>query len=172
MAMTLTDDGHVSHTPGPWWREMEQEVEEIYATIDERDYLIADASGDHRVSYDEAEANANLIAAAPELLDALKGFLEHGPTDKTQSDARAAIAKAEGKQGGNMESKERKTPIDRAVIVNGKVTLIGLWDRLRAIERAVEKMASIGMGNDEVEKLLDETVSHFEQVLERNTPPF
>jgi hypothetical protein len=64
----LTDDGHVSHTPGPWRNEMG----EINATIDESDYLIADATGDSDLSFDEAEANAELIAAAPELLRLLQ----------------------------------------------------------------------------------------------------
>ena len=51
------------------------------------------------------EANASLIAAAPEMLDALKVFLEYndqgGPlsfnTDEMWAQARAAVAKAEGK---------------------------------------------------------------------------
>jgi hypothetical protein len=68
MAMTLTDDGHVSHTPGPWRNEMG----EIYATIDELEVLIADASGDSDLSFDEAEANAELIADATELLRLLQ----------------------------------------------------------------------------------------------------
>jgi hypothetical protein len=60
----LTDDGHMSHTPGPWRNEMGK----VYATVDESDYLIADPAGDHRLTFDEAEANAELIADAPELL--------------------------------------------------------------------------------------------------------
>lgn len=47
------------------------------------------------------EANASLIAAAPELLDALRlmiGYRGHGKTvDERVAIARAAIAKAEGK---------------------------------------------------------------------------
>lgn len=56
------------------------------------------------VSEEEAKANARLIAAAPDLLAALKALIEtdrHDLTDKRPCDscsaARAAIAKAEGK---------------------------------------------------------------------------
>jgi hypothetical protein len=61
-------------------------------------------------SYDEAKANARLIAAAPELLAALKECLDYievtmegedlkqFPTERSAiKQARAAIAKAEGK---------------------------------------------------------------------------
>jgi hypothetical protein len=50
-----------------------------------------------------AEANARLIAAAPDLLDALRTIVEYGPQSGMKADApmliaaRAAIAKAEGR---------------------------------------------------------------------------
>jgi hypothetical protein len=66
MAMTLTDDGHVSHTPGPWRAEVPPF--EIYAAVDGLEFLIAEANGGRLLSFDEAEANAELIADAPELL--------------------------------------------------------------------------------------------------------
>jgi hypothetical protein len=52
-----------------------------------------------RVLKDEAEANARLIAAAPELLDALKDILAISeiPACATREKAVAAIAKAEGR---------------------------------------------------------------------------
>ena len=55
----------------------------------------------HHIDADEAEANARLIAAAPELLDALGRLLhmaEEGsiPGPNTLNQARAAIAKAKG----------------------------------------------------------------------------
>ncbi len=92
------------HTPGPWewdgrvWQYDEQEeapwlVQAPWHDIKSKAVL----SGSIRCN---TEANARLIAAAPELLAALKGLL--GITDfhelfgsKTEA-ARAAIAKATG----------------------------------------------------------------------------
>ena len=86
------------HTPGPW------EVEDndgyggtfIYAT----GVTTAEVVGDSA----EAIANALLIAAAPELLEALKALAddhEFGATGAVRQDhlkaARTAIAKAEGR---------------------------------------------------------------------------
>jgi hypothetical protein len=66
--MAMKPAGGTRHTPAPWRKEMG----EINATIDESDYLIADASGDNDLSFDEAQANAELIADAPELLRLLQ----------------------------------------------------------------------------------------------------
>jgi hypothetical protein len=66
----LTDDRRVSHTPGPWRAEVPPF--EIYAAVDGLEFLIADATGDSDLSFDEAEANAELIADAPELLRLLQ----------------------------------------------------------------------------------------------------
>lgn len=88
-----------THTPGPWTHHPE-------------DNIITDASGRRliewqarsvSVSVEERDANARLIAAAPELLEALAaliGCIDHGsdnPTLKLDA-ARAAIAKATGEQ--------------------------------------------------------------------------
>ncbi len=108
------------YTPGPW------HVERIgsgYRSQQEKGMMhriIAD-SGDHRhyeigtIYYkpmaEEGEANARLIAAAPELLEALRTMLYHfqptaeiGPDEieNAVAEANAAIAKAE-----NRESLER-----------------------------------------------------------------
>ncbi len=45
-----------------------------------------------------AEANAHLIAAAPELLEALKHLLCEPMAERTVDAAKRAIAKAEGKE--------------------------------------------------------------------------
>jgi hypothetical protein len=101
------------HTPGPW------RVSEHCTTIIKRDFrLIGDDSGEliasshgmdgsgFFVGNDEAQANAHLIAASPDLLAALKALVqqvERGDFDHIGADhpdsavgaARAAIAKAE-----------------------------------------------------------------------------
>jgi hypothetical protein len=100
-----------NHTSGPW----ERSGCTIYAgeimlactyceenrhlhTI-EADDAIPDSTGIHGNGLDEAWANARLIAAAPELLDALKTLIEgiehldiHGA-----GYARQVVAKAEGR---------------------------------------------------------------------------
>jgi hypothetical protein len=47
---------------------------------------------------DETEANARLIAAAPDLLEALQAMLSVGQPEGLAEKARAAIAKAEGQE--------------------------------------------------------------------------
>lgn len=78
------------HTPGPWYAEESW----VLKDIGDRAYHItkcADWS-------EETEANAHLIAAAPDLLEALKGVLRVADRATVEFDAaRAAIAKAEGK---------------------------------------------------------------------------
>jgi hypothetical protein len=104
-------DGEGGHTPGPWIHETEDAWGTVWA-----DKPVARVIGDSA----EAEANARLIASAPDLLEALKGIIDdagsafiysrliHGNVDDEdalkalQNDmaarinkARAAIAKAE-----------------------------------------------------------------------------
>lgn len=90
------------HTPGPW-------------TLDDRGYkYIVSKSGDGYITRDicrldgstmaalAQEANARLIAAAPELLEALELLVDNPYREGTESDerlrriGRAAIAKAKG----------------------------------------------------------------------------
>lgn len=90
----------VQHTPGPW----EAEAENIYIGPD-RVYqqwgVIASNTGICTTgSRDVSEANARLIAAAPELLEALKRAVAHNesPNDYDWIGAAVlAIAKAEGR---------------------------------------------------------------------------
>lgn len=98
------------HTPGPW-------VHNGARAVYRGQHLIATSHGDPSGWYglqpvpkiDERDANAALIAAAPELLEALKAMAEHfGPLEGNQffNDevnrafelTRKALAKAEGKQ--------------------------------------------------------------------------
>jgi hypothetical protein len=85
------------HTPGPWiykgfvtdsdfsgWR--------VYLPTRYRRVITVEGT-----SAGEADANARLVAAAPELLAALKGVLRVADRKTDEFDAaRAAIAKAEG----------------------------------------------------------------------------
>ncbi len=96
-----------NHTPGPWW-------------VDEDGYIAAGGGDDYVTiaeilgandEIDVIRANAALIAAAPELLDALQEILQiteylapekfddaahQGAFDATLARARAAISKAKG----------------------------------------------------------------------------
>lgn len=89
-----------THTPGPWAAAINYtNAVPLYAVIDHAEMYVT-------VNGDNIEANAALIAAAPDLLAALKGFFDADvaadiavsrSTEKAFNRARAAIAKAEGK---------------------------------------------------------------------------
>jgi len=93
------------HTPGPWYvgTDYGDQCRHIYANK-----KVRDADGDEwnpliAVTDDDEtlvnwEANARLIAAAPELLEALKGMLcwPNTPSPETVRKAQAAFAKAIG----------------------------------------------------------------------------
>lgn len=86
---------HGKHTPGPWvvWYSDWPGVVGVECASGE---TIADCS--HSNDPDLSEANARLIAAAPELLEALRGFVEcDEPSCEHYAAASAAIAKAEGR---------------------------------------------------------------------------
>lgn len=91
------------HTPGPWYQNGKS-IRSLFGNEDH--HLIADVSGLHS---DEAEfaANANLIAAAPDLLKACKTLraIVHAQVacvdskfDRGMTSANTAIAKAEGRE--------------------------------------------------------------------------
>jgi hypothetical protein len=100
-----------SHTPGPW-QTGAGACHTVFAAykVDGHQRQIAHcATQSGRVDYDSREsfANARLIAAAPELLEALRAMVDHvlhyAATPYAHSDAardaanaRAAIAKATG----------------------------------------------------------------------------
>ena len=92
------------HTPGPW---------RVFDGADHFIIGIGELNGDGitdcgfgiwRGKSEEAQANARLIAAAPDLLAALRNFMEaDGHSDFEESwwtAARAAIAKATGQGSG------------------------------------------------------------------------
>lgn len=105
------------HTPGPWGAERYQGEINIVSCnkrdAEEKDlgivYVLARGIGGmiHGENFDdrsEVEANALLIAAAPELLEALQAMVDvcespdfdGAPSDAHMLQARAAIAKARG----------------------------------------------------------------------------
>lgn len=80
------------HTPGPW------EVQNM-TVFNSGCMFVANCDGLGDVDRMEiSRANARLIAAAPDLLAALKVLVDNGGIGPEQMfrDARAAIAKAEG----------------------------------------------------------------------------
>ena len=92
-------------TPGPWWRSVSQEILKMPEQIKISNFI----SGS---TIQESKANANLIAAAPELLEALEdmvGLFPESPHDDGSGKrgfgqdlinkydaAKSAIAKAYG----------------------------------------------------------------------------
>ena len=82
------------HTPGPW---TVSETRHSYDTVirgpKNEPIALALIAG---YTKQEGQSNARLIAAAPELLEALQMLLEFPNTGPATSAARAAIAKATG----------------------------------------------------------------------------
>jgi hypothetical protein len=89
------DTRALSYTPGPWNASWSNVVRDHYG--------VEIAAASHKAHPQEREANARLIAAAPDLLAALRAIASHVPHKHTypaaavqdlQQLARAAIAKA------------------------------------------------------------------------------
>lgn len=93
------------HTPGSWWagkhRNSDNVVDQIIISDNETNYRIAGLNvSNHGRKEEEQTANALLIAAAPELLEALKAYValdKDGIFYETTAKAKAVIAKAEGR---------------------------------------------------------------------------
>lgn len=81
-----------AHTPGPW--RSNDFSSSVYG------YIFGDSQAVCRVFLDgdECEANARLIAASPDLLDALQYAVKQVPELATVPGIAAAIAKATGEQ--------------------------------------------------------------------------
>lgn len=89
--MTTTADKPTTYTPGPWHYE---ESTKTIRSIPTNYWLATMDSWDGAVN---SEANARLIAAAPELLAALQRLMAYDFGDSAGAiQARAAIAKATG----------------------------------------------------------------------------
>jgi hypothetical protein len=86
-----------AHTPGPW--RVGDAGHTIFGAPDPDRAAPAQVATLCRTVY-SARANARLIAAAPEMLEALRFVQEHGavyPEGEAGQRIRAAIAKAEGR---------------------------------------------------------------------------
>ena len=87
---------NTTHTPGPWWRDDDGF---IAAGANETYVTVASPNCSHDIDIDEREANARLIAAAPEMLSYLQ-WIERVAHDSKKwalrNLAREAIAKATG----------------------------------------------------------------------------
>lgn len=82
------------HTPGPW--EVEGIGQVIVPNRPPAWRTLADVYGEHG-DEEQADADAHLIAAAPDLLAALEALLPHLEDARMDDGAKAAIAKARGK---------------------------------------------------------------------------
>lgn len=96
-----------AHTPGPWLiTDSGTFVYALNGRGSNRFWLSVSAAGPDHATQAEREANARLIAAAPELLEALQWYVDNDGTNIGQpgnepyeaglNRARAAIAKATG----------------------------------------------------------------------------
>ena len=92
----------MSHTPGPWhYRrgdEWSHSVVTHHGTLPDGSQNCWTVADINKMREPEHEANARLIAAAPELLEALKRLLTDEDYPQAERVARAAIAKATGEQ--------------------------------------------------------------------------
>lgn len=93
---TPNDKGR--HTPGPWRLGRAMGMEHV--VMDENDSPVCEMLSPYRGREDYRDANARLIAAAPDLLAALMYMLANaeadGWSDMMLADTRAAISKATG----------------------------------------------------------------------------
>jgi hypothetical protein len=85
----------MSHTPGPWTIEYCDDDGNLH------DDGVTIVAGEGPVAFRVIDCSAHLIAAAPDLLSALKYMVENAESEGWSglmlSDAVAAIAKAEGR---------------------------------------------------------------------------
>lgn len=86
---------NAKHTPGPWHRNIKPAKK--YGVIFAGSNTHVAVLRTDGLTDNEIEGNCNLIAAAPELLAALKDIVDNGIGTKAKAIAVAAIDKAEGK---------------------------------------------------------------------------
>jgi hypothetical protein len=103
----------VKHTPGPWQVERDRQHAQVFHVVGPSEIVMGldGICSPHRLNdrtFNEDEANMRLIAAAPDLLEALKqvmgwveswspNFVEDEEWPEAKYYINAAIAKAEGR---------------------------------------------------------------------------
>lgn len=93
--------GPLDHTPGPW-EHIQHGWDGSYIVGDDPRVNHKRHIADVNLYHDGSEANASLIAAAPDLLEALESLVNsHAPGANFQAvnNARKVIAKARGEHG-------------------------------------------------------------------------
>lgn len=92
-----TPDAMSKHTPGPWSVFYKSKYDEWHVSVPLSTGSMKWALFDDGIRSENPEADARLIAAAPDLLEALRGVLRVADRATDEFDAaRAAIAKATG----------------------------------------------------------------------------
>jgi hypothetical protein len=89
-------DQRQDHTPGPWFLDEGAHGGDATVMARESGDVVDIAAVRHRVGDDQTMADAHLIAAAPDMLEALKECLLYLNNDETRDLVRAAIKKARG----------------------------------------------------------------------------
>ena len=84
------------HTPGPW--RVSGHRLAVFAKLNGINVVVADC--DRTLGYSESEANARLIASAPELLEYLQYAVWAHPELEKNEKLMAVIAKATGQEEG------------------------------------------------------------------------
>lgn len=94
----VKDENMTQHTPGPWHRNIKSPDARYAVIFAGRNTHVAVAKGHGELTPAEIEANLNLIAAAPELLEVLEIVLQQlgGELPKIDAIMQAAIKKAKG----------------------------------------------------------------------------
>jgi hypothetical protein len=97
--------GEGEFTPGPWSILDDDDLKVTAPDGDDEPWHIAHICGACGHEDDASEANARLIAAAPELLEAVEALFSalegYIPADEARAKARSALHKARAAQGGD-----------------------------------------------------------------------
>lgn len=101
---------NTKHTPGPWGLDFDEYGDDPWANGHPHECTVfSDSTGEPVASLEaqtyppnakELVANARLIAAAPDLLEALKRAMRDGWTTEVVERSMDAIAKATGREAG------------------------------------------------------------------------
>ena len=127
----------MTHTPGPWRHEnysARQDYDIVGPNGEDLAFVNPTDGGDDPIVY-PVEANARLIAAAPDLLEALKAVVSVADRKTIEFDlAHAAIAKATALFKATRESPMDNPPLPRHKITEG----IGHPDRGTTVVEAID----------------------------------